>query len=74
MHHGRLTGFAGGYAGQRFGKRGGQNWKALRALERIVAIGPRVLVGTSRKRFLAEALAGLPVPRLLCRLAGPNPR
>lgn len=40
-----------------FGKRGGQNWEALRALERIVAIGPRVLVGTSRKRFLAEALA-----------------
>jgi dihydropteroate synthase len=31
--------------------------EALRALERIVAIGPRVLVGTSRKRFLAEALA-----------------
>lgn len=40
-----------------FGKRGPQNWEALRALERIVAIGPRVLVGTSRKRFLAEALA-----------------
>lgn len=41
-----------------FGKRGAQNWQALRALDRIVAIGPRVLVGTSRKRFLAEALAG----------------
>lgn len=40
-----------------FGKRGSQNWEALRALERIVAIGPRVLVGTSRKRFLAETLA-----------------
>lgn len=40
-----------------FGKRGAQNWEALRALEQIVAIGPRVLVGTSRKRFLAEALA-----------------
>ncbi|EPD86072.1 dihydropteroate synthase [Microbacterium sp. oral taxon 186 str. F0373] len=39
-----------------FGKRGAQNWEALRALEQIVAIGPRVLVGTSRKRFLAEAL------------------
>lgn len=39
-----------------FGKRGGQNWHALRALDRIVALGPRVLVGTSRKRFLAEAL------------------
>ena len=40
-----------------FGKRGEQNWQALRALERVVAIGPRVLVGTSRKRFLAETLA-----------------
>lgn len=40
-----------------FGKRGPQNWEALRALERIVTIGPRVLVGTSRKGFLAEALA-----------------
>ena len=40
-----------------FGKRGPQNWEALRALERIVAIGPRVLVGTSRKGFLADALA-----------------
>ena len=40
-----------------FGKRGAQNWQALAALERIAAIGPRVLVGTSRKRFLAETLA-----------------
>lgn len=40
-----------------FGKRGPQNWQALHALARIVAIGPRVLVGTSRKRFLAETLA-----------------
>lgn len=40
-----------------FGKRGPQNWEALRALERIVALGPRVLVGTSRKRFLTEVLA-----------------
>lgn len=39
-----------------FGKRGAQNWEALRALERLTAIGPRVLVGTSRKRFLADAL------------------
>ncbi|GAA1656921.1 dihydropteroate synthase [Microbacterium flavum] len=39
-----------------FGKRGAQNWRALQGLDRIVAIGPRVLVGTSRKRFLAEAL------------------
>ncbi|WP_183501160.1 dihydropteroate synthase [Microbacterium invictum] len=40
-----------------FGKRGPQNWAVLRGLERIVAMGPRVLVGTSRKGFLAEALA-----------------
>lgn len=40
-----------------FGKRGAQNWDVLRGLERIVAMGPRVLVGTSRKGFLAEALA-----------------
>ncbi len=40
-----------------FGKRGAQNWQALHALDRIVAIGPRVLVGTSRKRFLAETLS-----------------
>ncbi|WP_447944070.1 dihydropteroate synthase [Microbacterium aurum] len=39
-----------------FGKRSPQNWQALRGLDRIVALGPRVLVGTSRKRFLAEAL------------------
>lgn len=40
-----------------FGKRGDQNWQALRGLEKIVAIGPRVLVGTSRKKFLGELLA-----------------
>lgn len=39
-----------------FGKRGAQNWQALRALDRVIALGPRVLVGTSRKRFLAEVL------------------
>ena len=39
-----------------FGKQGDQNWDLLRGLERIVGIGPRVLVGTSRKRFLAETL------------------
>lgn len=43
-----------------FGKRGAQNWETLRGLDRFVAIGPRVLVGTSRKRFLAEALADEP--------------
>ncbi|WP_322410780.1 dihydropteroate synthase [Microbacterium invictum] len=39
-----------------FGKRGDQNWSVLRGLPRILGIGPRVLVGTSRKRFLAEVL------------------
>ena len=41
-----------------FGKRGEQNWAALRGTARIAAMGPRVLIGTSRKRFLAEVLAG----------------
>ena len=40
-----------------FGKKGAQNWATLQGLERVVALGPRVLVGTSRKRFLAEVLA-----------------
>jgi len=40
-----------------FGKAGEQNWEALRGLDRVVGIGPRVLVGTSRKRFLGDALA-----------------
>ncbi|AZC12960.1 dihydropteroate synthase [Microbacterium sp. ABRD28] len=39
-----------------FGKRGDQNWAVLRGLSRILGIGPRVLIGTSRKRFLAETL------------------
>ena len=39
-----------------FGKRGEQNWETLRGLERFVAAGRRVLVGTSRKRFLTDAL------------------
>ncbi|KAF2415164.1 dihydropteroate synthase [Microbacterium sp. B35-04] len=43
-----------------FGKRGEQNWQTLRGLDRFVAMGPRVLIGTSRKRFLADALAGDP--------------
>lgn len=43
-----------------FGKRGEQNWQTLRGLDRVVAMGPRVLIGTSRKRFLADALAGDP--------------
>jgi dihydropteroate synthase len=40
-----------------FGKRGEQNWETLRGLDRFAAMGQRVLIGTSRKRFLAEALA-----------------
>jgi len=40
-----------------FGKRGQQNWAVLRGLERIVAMDARVLVGSSRKGFLADALA-----------------
>jgi len=43
-----------------FGKRGDQNWTVLRGLERLVGPGARVLVGTSRKRFLAEALSSEP--------------
>ncbi|MEZ3160301.1 dihydropteroate synthase [Microbacterium sp. BWT-B31] len=39
-----------------FGKRGEQNWQVLRGLDRIAALGPRVLVGTSRKRLLVETL------------------
>ncbi|WP_144876744.1 dihydropteroate synthase [Microbacterium sp. 1.5R] len=39
-----------------FAKAGAQNWEVLRGLDEIVALGPRVLVGTSRKRFLAESL------------------
>lgn len=39
-----------------FGKRGPQNAELLRGLGRVTAWGPRVLVGTSRKRFLAELL------------------
>ncbi|MCR2802075.1 dihydropteroate synthase [Microbacterium sp. zg-Y818] len=40
-----------------FGKRGDQNWMLLSHLPQVVGLGVRVLVGTSRKRFLAEALA-----------------
>jgi dihydropteroate synthase len=39
-----------------FAKHGEQNWEALRGLPALVSIGPRVLVGTSRKRFLADLL------------------
>jgi len=43
-----------------FGKRGEQNWGVLRHLDRIVGLGKRVLVGTSRKGFLADALGADP--------------
>lgn len=39
-----------------FGKTGAQNWALLRDLDAVTALGPRVLLGTSRKRFLAEVL------------------
>jgi len=39
-----------------FAKTASQNWELLRELADVVALGPRVLVGTSRKRFLADAL------------------
>lgn len=41
-----------------FGKKGEQNWIVLRGLARIVGMGRPVVVGTSRKRFLADALGG----------------
>ncbi|GAA3777001.1 dihydropteroate synthase [Microbacterium kribbense] len=39
-----------------FAKHGEQNWAMLRGLPALVQVGPRVLVGTSRKRFLADLL------------------
>ena len=39
-----------------FGKTAEQNWAMLAGLEHLVALGPRVLVGTSRKKFLATVL------------------
>lgn len=39
-----------------FGKKGDQNWAVLRELTCIAGLGHRVLVGTSRKRFLIDAL------------------
>jgi dihydropteroate synthase len=47
-----------------FGKHGAQNWAVLRGLPGLVGLGPRVLLGTSRKRFLSDALGGdAPEPR-----------
>lgn len=39
-----------------FGKRGDQNWTVLHHLDRVVGLGKRVLVGTSRKGFLREVI------------------
>lgn len=39
-----------------FAKSGSQNWDVLRGLDEVLALGHRVLIGTSRKRFLADAL------------------
>lgn len=41
-----------------FAKAGAQNWDVLRDLDDIKALGYRVLIGTSRKRFLVETLGG----------------
>ncbi|GGD89535.1 dihydropteroate synthase [Microbacterium murale] len=41
-----------------FAKAGVQNWEVLRGLDDITALGHRVLIGTSRKRFLVETLDG----------------
>ncbi len=48
-----------------FAKDPEHNWSLLAALDRIVALGPRVLVGTSRKRFLGSLPRGThtqPIP------------
>lgn len=42
-----------------FAKAGSQNWEVLRGLDEITALRTRVLVGTSRKRFLTDTLAEL---------------
>lgn len=39
-----------------FGKKGAQNWAVLHGMPRLAALGHRVLVGTSRKRFLVQTL------------------
>jgi len=46
-----------------FAKQAHHNWQLLAGIERIVGIGPRVLVGASRKRFLGELLAERGLPR-----------
>lgn len=44
-----------------FAKAGAQNWDVLRGLDDILALGARVLIGTSRKGFLRETLAAASV-------------
>ncbi|MGL5864799.1 MAG: dihydropteroate synthase [Dermatophilaceae bacterium] len=41
-----------------FAKTATHNWALLRALDRVVSIGPRVLVGASRKTFLGRVGRG----------------
>jgi dihydropteroate synthase len=41
-----------------FAKNAGHNWQLLAALDRLLALGPPVLLGASRKRFLGSLLAG----------------
>jgi dihydropteroate synthase len=43
-----------------FAKTAPQNWDVLRGMDEITALGYRVLIGTSRKRFLVEALGDDP--------------
>lgn len=47
-----------------FSKDGSSNWELLRATDRLNAMGHRVLIGASRKRFLGSLLtrAGEPAP------------
>ncbi|HQR78945.1 MAG TPA: dihydropteroate synthase [Actinomycetota bacterium] len=45
-----------------FAKESQHNWQLLSRLDRLCGIGPRVLIGASRKRFLGELLAQ-PEPR-----------
>ncbi len=46
-----------------FAKNAEHNWKLLRGLVRLAALGRPLLVGASRKRFLGELLAGPAGPR-----------
>ena len=39
-----------------FSKDGSSNWELLRSIDRLQALGHRVLIGASRKRFLGSLL------------------